>query len=155
MRAALLVALLLVAGASPLAGAACPGQLDVHGRRGVLAPFEDPRASAGAAACVSTPYSSMVDRVLPPGIDEVAAHYWADLGANVTTLNATLDGLGFANATFLLTRAQDVGGSRPSWSYGMPYEALPDGPASGGTLVARVDLPGGGNVTVTFRVLSA
>lgn len=108
----------------------------------------DPRATAAAAVCVSAPQGVVEDRALPWGMDQVGAWYGRDVGA--ATLPLTLDGLGFANATFTMTRRLDDLGNR--YVYDMAHTALPGGAATSGALTGNLTLPSGAWVVVTYRV---
>lgn len=150
MRALLVLLLVAAPLAAPLALAECPPGFTLEGGYSHVGAWRDLRVVASAAVCVSTPQTQAAERVLPWGLDEVQARYAQDLGEGVPLLNVTLDGLGFANATFVVLR-QSADVPRAGFVYAMEPVSLPGGAASSGTLHGTLELPTR-NVTVTYRV---
>lgn len=147
----LVAAALLGAGlATPVAGADhCVTKITVYSRSGLVGQPQPPATSGTLRACGHAVAQAYDDAVLLPKADQVLVRFHADLGPSYPTLPVVLDGLGFANQTFVMSSVRTAQGTH---LYEMPgWESIPDATATG-TLRATVVLPGG-NITATYRTL--
>lgn len=142
--AALLAASLSVPAAS---GDHCVTKITVYGRISLTPLLSPPYSSGTAGVCVRIYENMLDDHLLPPNTDQVMVRVNGDFGPSITTLQLTLNGLGFTGHTYTLVRTQSQFGG---FMYQLPeWAALPDGPMHG-DLQASVLYPAGPR-TVTYH----
>lgn len=143
---ALSAALLLLILATPASAEHCESGIAVFGRPafspGVLPPTL-PRY------CVTLETSGSAGHVLPPGTQDIFVRVEADLGASYPILNLKLDGLGFHEQTFHLTRTQ----SAAMWTYNVEdWLPLPE-PTPGDSVTASVRFPGNYEASAQYTLV--
>lgn len=149
MRAApAFAALLLLFGAAPAEAEHCTTGIAIHGRPAFSPAILPP---ALPRACVTLETSGSTGHVLAPATTEVFVRVDADLGGTYPQLILRLDGLGFRDQTFQLTRTttSPIAG----WTYDVAdWLSLPD-PEPGGTLRAMVRFPGNHEASAQYVLL--
>lgn len=138
LRALALLLALMLATVAPAAQGEhrCDTRVSVESRTPFLG--GPPTASYQGGSCTRVLGTSLTEtRYLTPNATEVKVRYHGDFGAGVPTLAATLDGLGFANASATLLREPTTIG----WQYESAWMRVPHGEDARGTLVANVTTP--------------
>ena len=141
--------MLLLIVAPPVVADHCDTGITIHGRPaftpGVILP-PTPRA------CLAVETSGSTGHVLLPGTDEIFVRVQADLGGTYPHLVLRLDGLGFRDQVYHLTRTLAPTGT---WVYDLPeWLALPAEDANG-TLRATVRFPGHHEASAEYTLLAA
>lgn len=110
-----------------------------------FAPPANPHPFPACSAQWAVPQEAVDTRRIFPGATSVQPAWLGDLG--VSTLNVTLNGMGFTNRVVAMTRSEFGG----SVTYVGPYVMLAGGPAvAGGSVRLTVTLPNNRTQSNTF-----